>query len=288
MLLIGKPVPTFPEALFIHRASHRKTGSHFSGSTVYPSCFSSENWFPLFRKHSRDPHANGHAWHDDCLRCRRHAGRYGAGPDPCHQSCAGELRSRAGAGVHSAQLDEPWRSAHARDGIEHPGRHGRRGGAAGDDGEAARLLRTQHRHRQQTLSRSDRNAGGAGPARGQPRGVHQQNGKPEPQTHLGAGDLSQLFRHLRARYVFSEQATPRPSHRDGQSRERRCATRGDGRGQRSRHHDRQGGEDPDRCRVVRLYRRRAGEPPPGGVDRQFCRPAGRHRGCPARSPPSRN
>ena len=34
VLLIGKPVPTFPEALAINRASHRKTGAHFSGSTL--------------------------------------------------------------------------------------------------------------------------------------------------------------------------------------------------------------------------------------------------------------
>jgi len=57
VLLIGKPVPTFPEALTLGRASHRKTGPHFSGSTHSWSCFLSENRFPLFRKHSRASHA---------------------------------------------------------------------------------------------------------------------------------------------------------------------------------------------------------------------------------------
>jgi len=52
VLPIGKPVPTFPEALSSTRASDRKTGSHFSGSTLIYPCFRSENRFPLFRKHS--------------------------------------------------------------------------------------------------------------------------------------------------------------------------------------------------------------------------------------------
>ena len=52
VLLTGKPVPTFPEALSLGRASDRKTGAHFSGSSFYLSCFSSENRCPLFREHS--------------------------------------------------------------------------------------------------------------------------------------------------------------------------------------------------------------------------------------------